>query len=170
MAATCLLCFHQRLHKVFQSPCHRGDGCNAGRGKCPVRGGMDFQSPCHRGDGCNPADRPGRGHRQALSVPLSSGRWLQPPRMPGCGWPSLTFQSPCHRGDGCNTAPTWHQVENLLLSVPLSSGRWLQLEGQLWQIILDGYFQSPCHRGDGCNKPLYHIWGTVASFQSPCQC
>ena len=112
----------------FQSPCHRGDGCNVGNVLQEIAVRQIFQSPCHRGDGCN----------LHVLAPTAAGRF--------------PFQSPCHRGDGCNSAShfaSWAAASTFSplvigamaatgpvderrhlaaqLSVPLSSGRWLQL-------------------------------------------
>ena len=62
-----------------------------------------------------------------LSVPLSSGQWLQPkpkeePKKQGF------FQSPCHRVNGCNESTLTVSLPAKQLSVPLSSGQWLQPE------------------------------------------
>ena len=125
----------------FQSPFHRGNGCNAANDgaepDAPVDRGS-FQSPFHRGNGCN---------SQASSAVLAS--FLRDPFSPlfigvtvvtpsgtrsGTPYPSSSsFQSPFHRGNGCNAvsraASSWHRMNVVI-------------------------FQSPFHRGNGCNAPV----------------
>ena len=40
--------------------------------------GLRFQSPCHRVNGCNNVSIAEDAKAIKLSVPLSSGQWLQP--------------------------------------------------------------------------------------------
>jgi len=85
-----------------------------------------FQSPIHRVNGCNDVAIGDVLPAIAVSVPYSSGQWLQP------------------RACGAGSSST-------AVSVPYSSGQWLQ---QLCQLFIDSQpeeFQSPIHRVNGCN-------------------
>ena len=131
--------------------------------------------------------------KEELSVPLSSGQWLQQSRRFQGVERQADFQSPCHRVNGCNAE--WERTADTLsiLSVPLSSGQWLQpgpsvpgsclsplsvplSSGQWLQLIalcsnspLTKSFQSPCHRVNGCNAAAFRKReGRWPAFQSPC--
>ena len=130
--------------------------------------GNRFQSPCHRGDGCNSSNFDAFVTALALSVPLSSGRWLQQPaeyrrRLDPSPFSPLVI--------GAMAATIEHGVKamaSLFLSVPLSSGRWLQRINRRRPGHAHCVFQSPCHRGDGCNLSGELKDAVGADFQSPC--
>ncbi len=58
----------------FQSPLHRGDGCNITSSLPAGAATAEFQSPLHRGDGCNaPLRRPWRRNSSLRFNPLFIG-------------------------------------------------------------------------------------------------
>ena len=154
----------------FQSPFHRGNGCNHCRW-CSlwyIERKAAFQSPFHRGNGCNLGLRDA-GHRHSTTIafsPLFIGvtvatldSRLTPhssfafsPLFIGVTvvtWspdprnaPQMHFQSPFHRGNGCN----------------------IQQSGQA---ELAATFQSPFHRGNGCNNASANAMPDGIFFQSP---
>ncbi len=70
------------------------------------------------------------GNWAYLSVPLSSGQWVQLHSRSWCEPEYFDFQSPCRRVNGCNGVPT-----------PCGSQT--------------PSFQSPCRRVNGCNRPRW---------------
>jgi len=66
---------------------------------CAVGG---FQSPIHRVNGCNLIDAAEENRQLRVSVPYSSGQWLQPYSSALDSVSQSTFQSPIHRVNGCN--------------------------------------------------------------------
>ena len=113
---------------AFQSPCRRVNGCNISRFS-GSRGLESFQSPCRRVNGCNSHHAGLYIGGKQLSVPLSSGQWVQQPTHPLFLYRYFSFQSPCRRVNGCNRKPSCLYPGQLGLSVPLSSGQWVQRGG-----------------------------------------
>ena len=116
---------------VFQSPFHRGNGCNSRecdwRYQC-----ICFQSPFHRGNGCNPSGTQVLDSIESRTFsPLFIGETVVTTYRAYYGV-NTGFQSPFHRGNGCNSTNhcVWHPLINA--------------------------FQSPFHRGNGCNSLHCH--------------
>jgi len=61
-----------------------------------------------------------------VSVPYSSGQWLQQPVPAKIDASQVLFQSPIHRVNGCNREDCEDIAELIQVSVPYSSGQWLQ--------------------------------------------
>ena len=136
----------------FQSPFHRGNGCNSKRGYQSVPlsstfsplfigamvvtarcgnacGGQKFfQSPFHRGNGCNLIKKVRAGRKYYTFSPLFIGAMVVTVDGVTSTRTNAVFQSPFHRGNGCNTRPTGPDTRRL------------------------SFFQSPFHRGNGCNR------------------
>ena len=111
----------------FQSPLHRGHGCESDYGSRSGNSSRIFQSPLHRGHGCEDKADNVYVTDLPLSIPSSSGSWLRTSGASGASGRAGSFQSPLHRGHGCE----------LDLGIgPLQPGQ------------VD--FQSPLHRGHGC--------------------
>ncbi len=115
-----------QAYSGFQSPCRRVNGCNWARSlrdQCQAA----FQSPCRRVNGCNRMRyTPANFAVSCLSVPLSSGQWVQPAEPDSADRRDKYFQSPCRRVNGCNGVNRCRHGPGLHLSVPLSSGQWVQ--------------------------------------------
>jgi len=65
--------------------------------------------------------------REDVSVPYSSGQWLQQYRSSLPLRTTYRFQSPIHRVNGCNICRSRGRGSRNGVSVPYSSGQWLQL-------------------------------------------
>jgi len=63
----------------------------------------------------------------SVSVPYSSGQWLQLPSKNRFSIVLDPFQSPIHRVNGCNPLAEVQIGGVSIVSVPYSSGQWLQL-------------------------------------------
>ena len=85
-----------------------------------------FQSPCHRVNGCNLRLRSSCPSISPLSVPLSSGQWLQLAEAFD-SLVDLLLSVPLSSGQWLQPGVAQVDVEHARLSVPLSSGQWLQL-------------------------------------------
>jgi len=151
----------------FQSPIHRVNGCNIPStvftkgnwtGFSPLfigsmaatmapstdpRPSHMFQSPIHRVNGCNQEICRRMGPHLRVSVPYSSGQWLQRRGCTGGMECHYAFQSPIHRVNGCN------------------------LVGGAGPEDAKDVFQSPIHRVNGCNKKGSHSMKKVLDGFSP---
>jgi len=157
---------------MFQSPIHRVNGCN-GRGSLPekVCGGSfsplfigsmaatasdgqhgylnnEFQSPIHRVNGCNKT----RSITiptitETVSVPYSSGQWLQHHGTGGSMGSRQCF-SPLFIGSMAATVPSAAgPIPVIRVSVPYSSGQWLQLPASATQVEISLPSFSPLFIG-----------------------
>jgi len=137
---------------MFQSPIHRVNGCNSAlfvivavRTDCfsPLFIGSMAATSCNR--------RPLMIFLK-VSVPYSSGQWLQPGASYSAQMQANGFQSPIHRVNGCNyKLPVYQEIEGIV-SVPYSSGQWLQHSVSVGPKFTAALFQSPIHRANGCNS------------------
>ena len=142
LAGNCLM--------IFQSPFHRGNGCNTPFfSVCGA--GLIFQSPFHRGNGCNKARMLNPVALAITFSPLFIGVTVVTPSHGGvtsvlfCNGrhaENQDFQSPFHRGNGCN-----RRVMPIDTSVKV--------------------FQSPFHRGNGCNSGFQNWQGRYSIAFSP---
>ena len=125
----------------FQSPFHRGNGCNR-VSKLILSSGSDFQSPFHRGNGCNKS----MPHRKSLEG---------------------IFQSPFHRGNGCNWRSSRFRWRRCSTFSPLFIGVTVVTISTDCGSGISIAFQSPFHRGNGCNTLPAGVTFTASTFQSP---
>ena len=153
---------------IFQSPFHRGNGCNKSGEKCKTTPNSSF-SPLFIG---------------AMVVTAVWRVWV-------CA-SGLDFQSPFHRGNGCNTTNSVVALGEIGTFSPLFIGAMVVTvsEEQIREIVEEAFsplfigamvvtqrhpprpwrltsFQSPFHRGNGCNTQLLTDSHPDFPFQSP---
>jgi len=111
-----------------------------------------FQSPIHRVNGCNQNVDNKRANLARVSVPYSSGQWLQPEKDFKLASVGLLFQSPIHRVNGCNGVQRCTEQIEITGFSPLFIGSMAATSGAVIQTITAARFQSPIHRVNGCNN------------------
>ena len=143
---------YAHLIEIFQSPFHRGNGCNTmGPMRLKVRRRC-FQSPFHRGNGCNEGFNVEFLDCIITFSPLFIGAMVVTLFGQNHRIAHSTFQSPFHRGNGCNFWGRrrrrfwgWAFSPLFIGAMVVTPVRVHAKGGIHW------LFQSPFHRGNGCN-------------------